>query len=112
MSGLNQQFTKLSSQKWFREFESHILRNMRTIIKTIIIVLIISGILLVLMAWQGCKYQTGGEGDNGAFFKFLRVIEHKTFCKPSNTYSDVNNDAPQVIVDTVSVQLNKPIIVH
>ena len=26
MSGLNQQFTKLSSQKWFREFESHILR--------------------------------------------------------------------------------------
>jgi hypothetical protein len=26
MSGLNQQFTKLSSEKLFREFESHILR--------------------------------------------------------------------------------------
>ena len=31
MSGLNQQFTKLSSWKRLREFESHILRKIRNV---------------------------------------------------------------------------------
>ena len=35
MSGLNQQFTKLSSCKRLREFESHILRKITSVLTTI-----------------------------------------------------------------------------
>ena len=35
MSGLNQQFTKLSTGKTVREFESHILRKLRSVVTII-----------------------------------------------------------------------------